>query len=238
MRGVTAITYDFWNTLFGQNPKTRVQRAQAYGEILESAGFRIAPDAMTEAIEAGWQWYNSRWRANQVSTAADGVDAFLAALAIEVPASVHQELEEFLLVGPSPEEMVPAPQIGDTLEALKLRGIRLGIICDVGFTPSTRLREYLAHYGLLGHFDHWTFSDEVGVFKPDAQMFRHASQGLGSPEFRELAHVGDIRRTDVAGARAQGWTSVRYSELSDDQTDHEEADLVIATHLSLLDHLD
>ena len=78
-------------------------------------------------------------------------------------------------------------------------------------TPSTSLRRQLERHGLLDYFDHWSFSDEVGWYKPAPQIFEHALAGLGVTEPARAAHVGDLRRTDVAGARAHGLLSVRYS---------------------------
>jgi FMN phosphatase YigB (HAD superfamily) len=67
----------------------------------------------------------------------------------------------------------------DCLRTLKGAGIKLGIICDVGFTSSTMLRDHLIRHGVLPLFDHWSFSDEVGAYKPAAAIFEHALDGLG-----------------------------------------------------------
>jgi putative hydrolase of the HAD superfamily len=119
----------------------------------------------------------------------------------------------------------------DCLAALKDAGLRLGIICDVGFTPSHILRAHLEGRGILGQFDHLSFSDEVGAYKPSPVIFQHALEGLGGPAPAEVAHVGDLRRTDVAGAKGMGMTSVRYTGMFDDDTaDQPEADHVIDDH--------
>ena len=48
------------------------------------------------------------------------------------------------------------------------------------------------------------------------------------------AHVGDRRRTDVAGARALGMVSVRYAGWSDDPPENgPEADHVLTDHRDL-----
>jgi FMN phosphatase YigB (HAD superfamily) len=105
-------------------------------------------------------------------------------------------------------------------------------------TGSPILREHLIRYGLLPLFDHWSFSDEVGAYKPSKVIFEHALEGLGNPAPERVAHVGDIRRTDVAGAQAMGMIAVRYTGVSDDQSQPEpEADFVIASHAELLDVL-
>ena len=122
----------------------------------------------------------------------------------------------------------------DCLRTLKDAGVKLGIICDVGYTPSSTLREHLIRHGVLPLFDHWSFSDEVGAYKPSPVIFQHALDGLGGPAPERVAHVGDLRRTDVAGARAMGMVAVRYTGISDDDTQPEpEADHVIA-HLAEL----
>jgi FMN phosphatase YigB (HAD superfamily) len=63
------------------------------------------------------------------------------------------------------------------------------------------------------------FSDELGVCKPHPQAFHSALSELGVPA-RAAVHVGDLRRSDVAGARAAGMGSVRFRGQHDD---HEQA---------------
>jgi FMN phosphatase YigB (HAD superfamily) len=110
-------------------------------------------------------------------------------------------------------------------------GLRLGIICDVGMTPSTSLRDILEHHGLLSLFDHWSFSDEVGHYKPSPAIFAHALDGLGGVDPSRAAHVGDLRRTDIAGALAFGMTAVRYTGAFDDvEGEGPEAPFVVASH--------
>jgi hypothetical protein len=45
--------------------------------------------------------------------------------------------------------------IRPSLEALQARGIRLGIVCDVGFSGGAVLRELLEREGLLAYFSGW-----------------------------------------------------------------------------------
>jgi putative hydrolase of the HAD superfamily len=89
-------------------------------------------------------------------------------------------------------------------------------VCDVGFTPSPVLRRHLERHGLLACFDHWAFSDEVGVYKPDPRIFAHALAGLGAGDPTRCAHVGDRRRTDIAGAQAMGMRAIRLTTVFDD----------------------
>jgi len=125
------------------------------------------------------------------------------------------------------------PGMAEAIGVLVASGVRVGIICDVGLTPSITLRRALDHHGLLVQFGHWAFSDEVGVYKPDAAIFEHALAGLGGVAPDRAAHVGDLRRTDVAGARAMGMTAVRYRGVADDPTEGPEGHHVLMDHVDL-----
>ncbi|OWY61922.1 hypothetical protein B7486_61195 [cyanobacterium TDX16] len=79
----------------------------------------------------------------------------------------------------------------------------------------------------------------MGVYKPDPTIFEHALAGLDAPAER-TAHVGDLRRTDVAGALQMGMVAVRYTGIADDDDvalgeGHvaPEADLVVHDHADL-----
>jgi putative hydrolase of the HAD superfamily len=88
---------------------------------------------------------------------------------------------------------------------------------------------------MLKYFDGWAFSDEVGVYKPDPAIFARALTSLGDVPADRALHVGDLRRTDIAGARAIGMTSVRYRGANDDDDeDLLDADHVIDHHLQLI----
>jgi FMN phosphatase YigB (HAD superfamily) len=55
----------------------------------------------------------------------------------------------------------------------------------------------------------------------------------------EAVHVGDLRRTDVAGARGFGMRAARFRGVHDDgSADDREGDVVLDRHVELLDHLE
>ena len=76
------------------------------------------------------------------------------------------------------------------------------------------------------------FSDEVGAPKPDPRCFLAAIEPLGA-EPKHVLHVGDLRRTDVAGARALGMRTARIRARNDDMSALEEADHVVDSHAEL-----
>ena len=70
-------------------------------------------------------------------------------------------------------------------------------------------RALLTAEDLLDVFDVTVFSDEQGTYKPDVRIFEHTLSTLGVDPDAAL-HVGDRRRTDVAGALDAGMGAVRY----------------------------
>jgi FMN phosphatase YigB (HAD superfamily) len=110
--------------------------------------------------------------------------------------------------------------------------VRLGMICDTGLTPGRVVRRLLHQLGLLTYFDVCVFSDEVGVPKPDPRIFHTALDALAA-DASHAAHVGDLLRTDVAGARGVGMTSIRIRAVYDDPSGQPEADLLTDSHAQL-----
>ena len=217
---ISAVTFDYWNTLMYEQPgAARNRRIDAWMGILEGVGFKVERQQLDAVFEASWRRFTERWTANQQVRAAQAAEDIVEDLGFHVPPDVRQELvEAFTNSGAHPTELHTTPGIEECLAALRGAGTRIGIICDVGITPSVTLRQHLADRDLLGYFDHWSFSDEVGVYKPDPVIFRHALDGLGGVAPADAAHIGDLRRTDVAGARAMGMTSVRYTGVFDDDS--------------------
>ena len=127
---------------------------------------------------------------------------------------------------------------GDARGAASAAASASGSSATSGSPAASCCAAFLERRGLLTYFDGWSFSDEVGVYKPDPAIFARALTSLGDVPADRALHVGDLRRTDVAGARAIGMTSVRYRGANDDDEDLPEADHVIDHHGQLLAILD
>jgi len=252
-----AITFDFWDTLV-HAPEAATSRAERRARIvaaLADGGITVDPEEVGRTLAIVRDSFDDHWAANRQFTGRDGTEAMLRALEISIDDETRERVYHAFVGTDSPWVPDLTPNVADTLRALKALDLRLGIICDVGLSPSTVLRSYLDQHGVLELFDHWSFSDEVGAYKPDPTIFAHALHGLGDVEPGRAAHVGDLRRTDVVGARAYGMVSVRYRGSNDDvhrpgegdrsipsamtptETDGHEADHVIGDHAHLLDVL-
>ena len=214
---IEVVTFDFWNTLVVEDPSLFPRRRKAWADVLAAAGHVVTDAAIHTAMDHSWEVYVAAWKANVPFAAHEAVDVVVRELGVAgLPQPVLAELLEIYVDPPSDRYPTITANLAECLTVLRDAGVRIGIICDVGLTPSTVLRRYLDQQGVLDYFSHWSFSDEVGVYKPDARIFRHALDGLGDPAPHRAAHVGDLRRTDVAGARAFGMLRVRYPGDSED----------------------
>jgi putative hydrolase of the HAD superfamily len=95
------------------------------------------------------------------------------------------------------------PDVEDALHEARARGLHVGILSNW----DDRLRELLEGLGLARHFDSMTISCEVGVEKPNAEIFLAALRSAGvTPS--QAVHVGDSYEEDVRGAEAVGMDTV------------------------------
>ncbi len=227
---IEAVTFDHWNTLvYEERGQLRGRRLEAWAGILEDAGFAHERQQLDAVFDSAWDQYVKSWTSGEQFLAAQAAEHIVEALGFEVPQEVRDSLGDAFTNAAVGVDFYLTDGIEECLRGLKDAGVRLGIVCDVGFTASDVLREHLIRRGLLPLFDHWSFSDEVGFYKPAPEIFEHTLEGLGGMDPSRVAHVGDLRRTDVAGAIAMGMVAVRYTGVFDDQTMPEpEADHVVA----------
>jgi len=232
---IAAVTFDFWNTIARVPTGAMTEaRQRAVAAACASSEVEIETDLLLRSLEqVGLDWERS-WAAGRHLHPREAAESLVRALGVD--GAAREMVAEAWRGAGREVELELAPDIGSSLEALREREIRLGIVCDVGFSGGELLRELLAGEGLLGHFDGWGFSDEVGHYKPAPQIFEAALGALGA-EPGEAMHVGDLRRTDVAGAAAHGMRTARYRGMNDEgEADPgPEAEFVLDSHRELLD---
>lgn len=232
---VKAVTFDFWNTI-ARAPAGLMSEARrrAIVEACEECGVVLEAELLANALAEITRSYESSWSVGEHFHPREGAEMLVRSLGLEGIAG-ERTAEAFLTVArDAPVEL--SADIESSLAELEERGIRMGIVCDVGFSGGEVLRELLDREGLLTYFSGWAFSDEVGHYKPAPQIFEAALAALDA-EPAAAMHVGDLRRTDIAGASALGMRTARYRALHDDpEVDGAvEADFVLDSHRELLD---
>lgn len=232
-----AVTFDCWNTLLYErgNRAARELRLQALERAARGVG-TILPTARTEAaLDAGWLRHFELWNQGIYSGSSEMAGWSLEALGVrgvDVSQGLSDEFERAGLAN----QILPLEGAKTTLARLAERGLRRALICDTGFSPGHVVREMLDRAGLLELLEVQVFSNEIGVPKPSARMFESALKALETPA-ASAVHVGDLLRTDVAGARAVGMGSIRIRGSNDDASEHPEADAVADSHGHLLELL-
>jgi putative hydrolase of the HAD superfamily len=209
------VTFDCWETLLTE-AGTKPRPSMRAHILCEHTGADRELAAL--ALRDAWREHQVFWHRREAFTGRDMTRACLRVLGVTLDAAkierLFEELESEILA----HEIVAVDGARETLEALARRGVRRALVCDTGYTPGRVVRQLLARVGLLEHLEVQVFSDEVGVPKPSARAFAAALDGLGVGP-RGAVHVGDLRRSDVAGARAYGMGSVRITVQNDDAAD-------------------
>jgi len=122
------------------------------------------------------------------------------------------------------------PDARATLAEVRRRGYRVGLLSNLHSNEATWLREF----ELAACFDAMVLSCEVGLLKPEAEVYLTAARRLGvSP--RECVFVDDIP-SYLAGAKAVGMTGVRINRFDSEEPYAQDAPTHVQPDLSI-DHL-
>jgi putative hydrolase of the HAD superfamily len=119
------------------------------------------------------------------------------------------------------------------LEALRERGLRLGLVSNA-FDPPALLHRDLEQLGIAKRIDAAVFSSEVGWRKPHPAIFERALEALGVPSDRAL-FVGDSLAADIGGAAAAGMRTCQALWFrADDDAEAAEPDFQAFTQMDVL----
>jgi putative hydrolase of the HAD superfamily len=215
------VTFDCWQTLIYETHSPTQALTKSRVQILvERTG--KDPDVVRAAFDAAWREHQRAWHRQIAFGSHEMTDHVLAALGVDMPpdrrAALVAELEDEML----DHTVVAIDGTRELLGALRSAGVRTALICDTGFSPGRVVRTLLDRVGLLEHLEVQIFSDEVRAPKPHPTPFRAALEGLAAPA-RGAIHVGDLRRSDVVGARMAGMGTVRFRGRNDDASEDRSA---------------
>ena len=172
-------------------------------EYLEGQGFGPAPwehDVLYDVFESHDDLYSpvapQRDRDQYYAELAFRVFKRMGIRAAREDALRHAEAL-WRILGPASFEIFP--DVVDTLQELRAEGLPLAVVSNW----QRGLRHFCEELGLSDFFEHVLGSADVGVAKPDPQIFLEACRRLGVPPERTL-HVGDTLVDDCAGAESAG----------------------------------
>ncbi len=215
MAGITTVTFDLWQTLLLDNSTLGRARTGVRLEGAQAALREFGEDYDLEHIRGAYRAcfrHCRRIREDNLDISfREQVELFInnisSGLVERLPEDVTAEIlraysDSFFVYPPQPHR-----DARRVLGWAKDAGLRIGLISNTGMTPGTAFRRFLEQHDLLGYFDALTFSDEVGLAKPGAEIFLMTLEELGAAP-GETAHVGDHVANDVVGANLVGMRTV------------------------------
>jgi putative hydrolase of the HAD superfamily len=185
--------------------------------ILGGIGVKATAAALDRAYDDSGSYLSRVWSQNRDVPVVEHVRAILGAFDSKLPARVPPDVLQALLDAYARPALLVPPTLDDgaraALERLKAEGLALALVCNVMRTPGATLRKLLERFGVLPCFAHTAFSDEVGIRKPDREIFALTLRALGV-EPAAAVHVGDDPILDVLGARAAGLRTIQVTSAS------------------------
>jgi putative hydrolase of the HAD superfamily len=190
---VRGVLFDFGYTLFSHAPLAQtigdcahrlgaaMRHGQAEGLAARIDAAAMTPDELVHPRDLDSAVWAQRWKVlyRIADEVADG-------LGDAIYASMHDPLE-----------WVPYAATAHTLLTLSQRGVSIGIVSNTGWN----VRDVFAVHSLVDAVTSFTLSYEVGVVKPDAQIFAHACSGLQLANDAVLM-IGDDPRSDGGAVSA------------------------------------
>lgn len=213
---VEAVLFDYGLTLVTyRRPEAALERAHEAISRLLGARLGVAVPEGARLLTAVHDVVEAAVEAHEAEPGLEEIDlepvtaAAYRELGLELPTELLDEvrrLEQEAWV----EGITVAPDTVATLEALRRRGLGLGLVSNAPYRPAS-MRAQLEHLGLLPLLDAAVFSSAVGWRKPSAVIFERALAELGARPETTLM-VGDRGREDVDGAHAVGMRAALLRE--------------------------
>ena len=214
---IDAVLFDYGHTLiyFDERPHSALVGAyekvnRLLAESLEGdvPAAHVLIEKVSKSVDDEIQRDYAAGRLEEVEIAAI-YDTALRGLGLELEPDLIERVMELEQEGWL-ESVHTGPDVIATLEALRGRGLRLGVVSNAAYLPRL-MKEQLAALGLAAYFDAVTFSSEVGVRKPHPAIYADALRKLGAEPSRTL-FVGDRVREDVQGPKELGMRAVLTRE--------------------------
>jgi len=215
-RCIKAVTFDLWKTLLlardGYGARRAFARCKNLAEALRVLGVEVSVEKVDSALKETISSLLKVWNTNKDVAHLDQIRLFMKHVSEGSFVLKEGWVDSLSSAYVSAFFEVPPylnPDAYGVLRWLKGGNRLVGLICNIGLTPGFGLRRFLAGQGVAAYFDAMVFSDEVGVRKPDPEIFRLVAEKFGVKPC-EVVHVGDNLRNDVWGAKKAGFKAVYF----------------------------
>lgn len=199
---IKLVCFDFYNTLAYMDPP----RDKLYADIASEYGVKVAPLAVADALpeaDAFWREENlkSPIRDREQSDKYETYTRYsqLILRGAVPPASSEQALQILARVFSIGFKFLPYDDSLPTLQALKKKKLKVGVISNIG----QEIDNYCAEMGFESYLDFKVTSFEAGYDKPRPEIFQLALKKAAVPP-EESVFIGDQYEQDIKGSRAVG----------------------------------
>jgi len=206
---IKAITFDFWETLFGfvssgVLQKVREERTRRLSELLGISESRVLEvyDRVIERLHA------QREATGFEFTVKEMMKSFLEEAGFETEKYLN-ECERIFVDAIFKHFPGPNPGVEECLKELKSKGLKLAVISNT--IHGEVEKRLLKDFGLSPYFDAVALSCELKVRKPRREIFEWVLGRLGTRR-AETLHIGDDAKADVYGALKAGLWAAHYVE--------------------------
>jgi len=203
---IRAVSFDLWFTLIWETKEDEEiyvgMRVRAIKDFLRSSGYDIEESVIREAYAATKEF-------RMLLPARELLGMILMGLGVSSDVDALARAYEESTDGFTPRLNQEAPEV---LRELKRRGIKLALVSNTSFSARS-IRGILRNVG-LDLFDVILSSSDLGLIKPQAEIFRVLKSELGL-DGSQIIHVGDSCYQDVIGAMRSGLRAFHYTKLAE-----------------------
>lgn len=210
---IDSIFFDYGGTLFDYYPSN----AEIWAKIANQLGVSIEPDdpRIREGMRIQSREFDKIDKEFRELTEDElhQMNCFvLNAMGVDVEGSREIVTAEFIAREQGRMFQI-YPDAPETLQQIKQKGIKIGLLSNVGRRMAPSRRPSLQEHDILQYFDAIILSAEVSVWKPDKRIFEIALGEIETTNPGEAMHVGDSLKADVRGARNAGLIPVLFDPL-------------------------
>lgn len=205
---IKAVLFDIGGTVHTQDPTPECDNAYAemLFQFLQSHGIETVqtPQQLLPHINAGAKAYKAHTEKELIEEAPDLIWQAFMLRDFSIPSEALRGLGEELcyMFDRYRKHIVRREGLQETLEALRQRGYRMGIISNI--MSRTFVPRILREHGVEDYFETMIMSSVCGIRKPRPEIFDIALQTMGLNK-SEACYVGDTISRDVRGVRNAQW---------------------------------
>ena len=200
------VVFDFHFTIAHFFPS----REKVYEQVLKKYGFTNSPEEIAKAFAMAWPKYTDKELIKAFSLQIDTssmekwwsefhskVFNKLGITDENILKLISYDISEFIYKDYSIYRLYP--DVLEILSFLREKGVRIGMITNAHST----IREIIKKLGIVNYFDYITISCEVGLSKPNPEIFKYTFKKMGL-KTKDILFIGDSYHTDVVGSEAVG----------------------------------